>query len=223
LQSVSFEMLGSRVHVMRRYLRVLLAAAASAASVVACNVGGQDPAAVGGHKELARYDVNEDGWLSGSELESCSCAAADRNGDGEVTAAELGGTAESSVGADDKGAEPVPGGALTQAGPEQPPLTPPARPGAADVLPLGDWFCTYGFGRPPLLGPGREFKVLPGGRYAADDGEEGTYSQDPNTGRITFQGGFFGRMEAEGQITPGSTNQVDITPAGGLLSNCSLQ
>lgn len=38
---------------------------------------------------LARYDQNEDGWLSGTELERCGCAAYDLTQDGEVTLNEF--------------------------------------------------------------------------------------------------------------------------------------
>jgi hypothetical protein len=38
---------------------------------------------------FARFDVTDDGWLSGTELDACACAHYDADGDGEVTAAEF--------------------------------------------------------------------------------------------------------------------------------------
>jgi hypothetical protein len=38
---------------------------------------------------FARYDVTEDGWLSGTELNACGCRSADANRDGEVTKSEF--------------------------------------------------------------------------------------------------------------------------------------
>lgn len=101
------------------------------------------------------------------------------------------------------------------------PPAPPARPAAGP--PVGSYFCTYGVGRGQVLGPGRNFQILPGGQYAADDGERGTYSYSAATGRITFRGGFFGRMNAFGDFIGGRSSQIDINPAGGLLSYCSKQ
>ena len=42
---------------------------------------------------FARYDVTEDGWLSGTELNACDCRSADADRDGEVTKAEFLGAA----------------------------------------------------------------------------------------------------------------------------------
>ena len=47
------------------------------------------PRAAAAEQLFARYDVTEDGWLSGTELQACQCRAADSNRDGEVTRAEF--------------------------------------------------------------------------------------------------------------------------------------
>ena len=94
---------------------------------------------------------------------------------------------------------------------------------AKSAPPIGSYFCTYGLNRGQVLGPGRNFQLLAGGRYAADDGVKGTYLYDAATGRIRFSGGFFGRMNAYGEFKGGRSSQIDINPAGGVVSFCSKQ
>jgi hypothetical protein len=89
--------------------------------------------------------------------------------------------------------------------------------------PLGSYFCTYGLNRGQVLGPGRDFRLMPGWRYAADDDEVGTYRYDAVRGEISFAGGFFGFMKATGEFKGGKLSQIDISPAGGVVSFCSLQ
>lgn len=100
-----------------------------------------------------------------------------------------------------------------------PPLSPPLEPTDLGEPPLGEYFCTYGLGRPPVLGSGRTFFLLPNGEYRADDGEAGGYVFDPATGKISFQGGYFERIGANGEYV--HQDQIDI--AGDLVSFCSLQ
>lgn len=107
----------------------------------------------------------------------------------------------------------------------QPDAKPGARPPQAANTPPkpGHYFCHYGVNRPQLLGPGRNFWLRPGGQYAADDGDSGAYTYDEAAGKITFRGGFFGRMGAVGEYKSAQPNQIDIHPPNGLLSYCSLQ
>jgi hypothetical protein len=60
-------------------------------AVAARRVGA--PGATSAAQQFARHDVNEDGWLSGTELSACGCRNADADGDGEVTKAEFVGAA----------------------------------------------------------------------------------------------------------------------------------
>ena len=101
--------------------------------------------------------------------------------------------------------------------------SPGGKDAAKSAPPVGSYFCTYGLDRGQVLGPGRNFQLLRGGRYAADDGVKGTYRYDAASGRIRFSGGFFGRMNAYGEFKGGRSSQIDINPAGGLVSFCSRQ
>ncbi|WP_348792783.1 hypothetical protein [Mesorhizobium sp. KR1-2] len=90
--------------------------------------------------------------------------------------------------------------------------------------PLGEYYCDYGgTGRGQVYGPGRGFYLLEGGRYHAEDDEIGTYTYDPATGTIAFSGGFFDTIDAIGEFKGGSYNQIDIAPADGVYTFCSLQ
>lgn len=61
--------------------------AAPAADQPAANAGASpETAAPAG---FARFDINQDGWLSGNELDACACADRDADGDREVTPAEF--------------------------------------------------------------------------------------------------------------------------------------
>jgi hypothetical protein len=46
---------------------------------------------------------------------------------------------------------------------------------------------------------------------------------DQAAGRLSFTGGFLGRMNATGEFFGGKLSQIDISPAGGVTSSCSLQ
>jgi hypothetical protein len=100
---------------------------------------------------------------------------------------------------------------------------PDQRAGAKGAPPVGSYFCTYGLNRGQVLGPGRNFRLLPGGAYAADDGARGTYRYDAASGKIIFKGGFFGRMAATGEYKGGRSQQIDIDTPGGLVTFCSKQ
>ena len=113
--------------------------------------------------------------------------------------------------------------AQTDQAPAPAPKPPSDTAATAGGPPVGSYFCTYGVNRGQVLGPGRNFQILPGGQYAADDGDRGTYSYDGGSRKITFRGGFFGRMNAYGDFIGGRLSQIDINPEGGLLTYCSLQ
>lgn len=89
--------------------------------------------------------------------------------------------------------------------------------------PLGEYYCDYGFGRGQVFGPGRGFFLLPEGQYKALDDEVGTYAYDAATKTITFTRGFYGHIEAFGEFIGGSYSQIDIAPADGVYTFCSLQ
>lgn len=89
--------------------------------------------------------------------------------------------------------------------------------------PVGEYYCDYGSGRGQVFGPGRGFYLMPDGQYKALDDDVGSYAYDAETKKITFSGGFFGRMESVGEFIGGSYNQIDIAPSDGVYTFCSLQ
>lgn len=76
-------------------LTLRIAALASCLAALPHAATAQDPAsaAAGVRARFRTFDINEDGWLSGRELDACRCRAADRDGDNEVTWAEYAGAA----------------------------------------------------------------------------------------------------------------------------------
>lgn len=94
----------------------------------------------------------------------------------------------------------------------------------AERPPLGEYYCDHGgTGRGQVYGPGRGFYLLEGGRYRAEDDEIRTYTYDPVTGKIAFNGGIFDRIDAIGEFKGGGYNEIDIAPEGGVYTFCSLQ
>ncbi|MEO7053687.1 MAG: hypothetical protein ABI191_01825 [Rhizomicrobium sp.] len=87
---------------------------------------------------FARFDTTGNGYLSGTEIQACGCAAADANGDGRVTQAEyLAGKLEAAAGrAQPKRNAYVP---IVLPLPAQPPKAPEAATGKS--LPAGMYAC----------------------------------------------------------------------------------
>jgi hypothetical protein len=162
-------------------------------------------------QQFARYDVNEDGWLSGTELNACGCRSADADGDGEVTKAEF-------VGAFlRRGGAPAPA-SVQRSTPPQPTPSPvrtmeppnagtaPARAGAA-ALPMGKYNCyANGAGRPMPWEPGfggaaeaprattqylMNLTVGESGNYQYLNRGRGSYRLDGRTGMIEWLSGPF--------------------------------
>lgn len=121
---------------------------------------------------FAQYDVTEDGWLSGTELDACDCRSDDANGDGEVTRAEFvaaalrrGGPATAPASTRSPApARPAPP-STTRADAPEPDDTPSpvatravpraAGSGTAGSVPTGRYNCySYGAGRPMPWEPG---------------------------------------------------------------------
>jgi hypothetical protein len=75
---------------MSQRTRLRLAAAlatALTATALAATAGAQDPGSFEGRLKarFRSYDMNESGWLSGREIDSCACRVFDQNDDGTVT------------------------------------------------------------------------------------------------------------------------------------------
>ena len=115
-------------------------------------------------QQFARYDITEDGWLSGTELNACGCRGADADGDGEVTKAEFvaaflrrGGA--SAAPTSTRSMTPA-RSAPTPAPRPDPPnldaeLSPAARSAAAGAVAMGKYNCyANGAGRPMPWEPG---------------------------------------------------------------------
>lgn len=98
-----------------------------------------------------------------------------------------------------------------------------AAEAASAAPPLGEYYCDYGSGRGQVFGPGRGFFLMPEGEYRALDEEVGSYTYEPASKVIRFEGGFFGRMETTGEFVGGSYNQIDVVPIDGVYTFCSLQ
>lgn len=143
---------------------------------------GDDPAAL-----FARLDVNEDGWLSGNELENGRWTAFDRNGNSEVTREEfLAGLTT---------------GEKNTPAPAEQSSTP-----VAETMPSGVYE-TYFFGFNYTLEKwlGGDIEIHPGGRYVFQD-EAGRYTLDGETDRVIWQDGplegTYARYQLDGDGKP---------------------
>ena len=141
-----------------------VAAATRAGGGMKPAVGGSSRAELTREAErlFARYDMTEGGWLSGTELNACSCRSDDSDGDGEVTKAEFVAAFVRRGGASAPGstrsatpARPAPS-PVARPEPVNPDAVPePAPRGATGALPTGKYNCyAYGTGRPMPWEPG---------------------------------------------------------------------
>ncbi len=167
-------------------------------------------------QRFRQYDVTEDGWLSGTELDACRCRGDDVNRDGEVTKAEFvsayvrrGGAP--AVRASERGstpARPAPNNAAPEVAERPaPPLARDDAGAARDGVPTGKYNCyAYGAGRPMPWEPGfggmteaprattqyvMNLTVGEGGTYQYLNRGRGSYSLDARTGMIAWRSGPF--------------------------------
>lgn len=160
-----------------------------------------------------QYDITEDGWLSGTELDACGCRRDDADRNGEVTKEEFvaayvrRGGASSSPGS-------VRGATTVQTTPSAPApvaeerVSPvPARTAPSAAVPTGKYNCyAYGAGRPMPWEPGfggmaeaprstaqyvMNLTVGEGGTYQYLNRGRGSYGLDARTGMIDWRSGPF--------------------------------
>jgi hypothetical protein len=137
-------------------------------------------------RRLASFDVNEDGSLSGTELDNCRCRGFDLDRDNEVSLAEftagviMGGGGAAMNPADPRRANPA-----RQDPIPRPPPPVEARAGAS--IPVGRYSCHY-MRYMNVVPAGNMISILSPGEYRWYDSGSGKFSVDAS-GRLTWLSG----------------------------------
>lgn len=152
---------------------------------------------------FARYDITEDGWLSGTELTACACASYDTNRDHEVTRAEfLAGRASAHA------PTPAPNAGAPVGAPKQDPVRASARPvtGKFTAPPLGTYRCAAGVmhGATMMTEARSEFQLLSATTFTLGSAKY-SYAFDSASGEIRWLSGPW--------ATPYPTSRTDV-PTG---------
>jgi len=190
--------------------------------------------------EFARVDINEDGWLSGTELKACDCIAWDKDRNGEVTRAEyLAGaaTANSKKSSAANHADPPTKHAPVEpARPSTPTPTPSPAPKPAAPTPTppptsapvtagppaGLWSC---YNYQPYVGFGAywgQVRLDAGGTYEHLGVGRGQYSR--TNGTIAFRSGDLAPLYDVKYPTGSGNPQFDLIGKGdmkGIFVRCS--
>lgn len=193
--------------------------------------------------DFARIDVNEDGWLSGTELTACGCIALDKDKDGEVTRAEyLAGAAtakpkrrnaakDADPPAKHAPVEPARPSAPTPTPspapapkPAAPTPTPPPTPAPVTAAgpPVGLWSC---YNYQPYVGFGTywgQVRLDAGGTYEHVGVGRGEYNR--TNGTIAFRSGDLAPIYDVKYPTGSGNPQFDLIGKGdmqGIFVRCS--